>query len=86
MPLEREEVVSLQTKRSNNSYMNKNNLKKLHVQRIFWRGNGNSLCWAFYFVHDNKEVNAIVLQIMRCIFCHNDPILNVNPKTQARKT
>jgi hypothetical protein len=23
---------------------------------------------------------------MRCIFCHNDPILNVNPKTQARKT
>jgi hypothetical protein len=22
---------------------------------------------------------------MCCIFCHNNPILNVNPKTQARK-
>jgi hypothetical protein len=22
---------------------------------------------------------------MRCIFCHNNPIFNVNPKTQARK-
>ncbi len=22
---------------------------------------------------------------MRCIICHNNPILNVNPKTQARK-
>jgi hypothetical protein len=22
---------------------------------------------------------------MWCILCHNDPILNVNPKTQARK-
>jgi len=32
-----------------------------------------------------KIVNIIVLQTMRCILCHNNPILNLNPKTQARK-
>jgi hypothetical protein len=30
-------------------------------------------------------VNVIVPQTMRCIFCHNNPILNINPKTQAGK-
>ncbi len=66
--------------------MNKKNLKKLDAQRIFWRGNNrNSLCWAFYCVNGNKEVNVITRQTMWCILCHNDPILNVNPKTQARK-
>jgi hypothetical protein len=30
--------------------MNENNLKKLHAQRVFWRGNSiNALCWAFYY-------------------------------------
>ncbi len=66
--------------------MNENNLKKLHAQRIFWRGSSiNALFWAFYCVNDNKEVNVIVLQTMHCIFCYNNPILNVKPKTQARK-
>jgi hypothetical protein len=36
-------------------------------------------------VNDNKKVNVIILQIMHCILCYNNPILNVNPKTQARK-
>jgi hypothetical protein len=45
----------------------------------------NTLCWAFYCVNDNKEVNTIALQTMWCILCHNNPILNVNPKTQSRK-
>jgi len=36
-------------------------------------------------MNDNKEVNVIVFQILHCILCHNNPILNVNPKTQAKK-
>jgi hypothetical protein len=36
-------------------------------------------------MNDNKEVNVIVLQIMHCILCHNNPILNVNLKTQTKK-
>jgi len=44
-----------------------------------------ALCWTFYCVNDNKEVNVITFQTMSCIFCHNNPILNVNPKIQARK-
>jgi hypothetical protein len=66
--------------------MNEKNLMKLHAQRAFWRRNSrNALCWAFYCVNDNKEVNVIIPQTMRCILCHNNPILNVNPKMQARK-
>jgi hypothetical protein len=66
--------------------MNEKNLKKLCAQRTFWKGNSiNTMCWAFYYVDDNKEVSATTLQAMRCIFCHNNPILNVNPKTQAKK-
>jgi len=66
--------------------MNENNFKKLHAQRTFWRRNNiNALCWAFYCVNDDKEVNVITSQIMCCILCHNNPILNVNPKTQAKK-
>jgi hypothetical protein len=52
---------------------------------ILERNSRNALCWEIYCVNDNKEVNAIALQIMQCILCHNNPILNKNPKTQARK-
>jgi hypothetical protein len=63
----------------------KDNIKKLHAQRSFWKENIiNVLCWAFYFVNDNKKVNIITSQIMRCVICNNNPILNLNPKTQAR--
>jgi hypothetical protein len=79
------EMGSLRTKGSRNLEMNENNLK-LHAQRTFWRGNNiNALCWAFYCVNDNKEVNVTTLETMRYILCHNNPILNVDPKTQARK-
>jgi hypothetical protein len=45
--------------------MNENNLKKLHAQRAFWKGNIiNTLCWAFYYVNDNKEVNVTTFQTM----------------------
>ncbi len=58
----------------------------MHLQRSFWRANNkNALCWAFYCVNDNKKVNAITPQTMCCIICHNNLILNLNPKTQARK-
>jgi hypothetical protein len=40
---------------------------------------------AFYSVNDNKKINIIVLQTTHCILCHNNPILNLNPKTQIRK-
>ncbi len=57
---ELEEMGSFQTKGSRNPKMNENNLKKLHAQRVFWRGsNVNALFWAFYCVNDNKEVNVI---------------------------
>jgi hypothetical protein len=50
-----EEMVNLQTKGSRNEKMNENNLKKLHAQRTFWRGNNiNALCWTFCCVNDNK--------------------------------
>jgi len=52
----------------------------------FQRGNNkNSLCWAFYCVNDNIEVNVTTFQTMHCIFCHNNPILNLNKVNQARK-
>jgi hypothetical protein len=59
---------------------------KLHAQRSFWQKNSkNALGQAFYYVNDNKKVNIIVLQTMHCIPHHNNPILNLNPKSQARK-
>ncbi len=42
------------------------------------------LCQAFYYVNDNKEVDLITLQIVHYIICHNNPILNLNSKNQAR--
>jgi hypothetical protein len=64
----------------------KDNLDKLHVQRSFWKANGtNALCWAFYCASDNKKVNITTPQTMCYIICHNNPVLNLNPKTQARK-
>ncbi len=39
----------------------------------------------FYCVNDNKKINVIILQTVHCIFYYNNPILNVNPKIQARK-
>jgi len=86
MLVELKEMVNLQTKWNRNLEMNEKKLKKLYAQRTFWRGNSiSTLCWAFYCVNDNKEVNAMASQTMWCILCHNNPILNVNPKTQTRK-
>jgi hypothetical protein len=49
--------------------MNENNFKKLHAQRVFWRGNNKTaLCWAYYCDNDNKEINVTNLQTMHYYF------------------
>jgi hypothetical protein len=59
MLVEPGEMVNLHIERGRNLKMKENSLRKLYVQRTFWRGNSrNALCWAFYCVNDNKEVNA----------------------------
>jgi hypothetical protein len=64
----------------------KDNFFKLHAQRSFCKETIiNVLCWAFYFVNDNKEVDITTFQTMDCIFCNNNPILNLNPKTKLEK-
>jgi hypothetical protein len=64
----------------------KDNLNKLHVQRSFFRANNkNALCWVVDCVNDNKKVNITTPLTMCSIICHNNPVLNLNPKTQARK-
>jgi hypothetical protein len=46
----------------NNEEKMKENLMKLHAQRLFLKPNSrNALCWAFYCVNDNKEVDLIAL-------------------------
>jgi hypothetical protein len=86
MLLKPTKMGSLQTEGSRHPKMNENYLKKLHAHITFWRGNSiNALCWAFYCVNDNKEVNVTTPQTIHCIICHSNPIFNVNPKTQARK-
>jgi len=43
----------------------KENLKKLHAQKLFWKLNSiNALCWAFLCVNDNNKVDLIAPQIM----------------------
>jgi len=60
-------------------------LKKLDAQRLFWKLKSMyALCWAFFYVNNNKKVDLTTPQIMRCIICYNSPILNLNPKNQAK--
>jgi hypothetical protein len=47
---------------------------------------GNQIVEMHYVGHfiDNKEVDLITPQVMRCI-CHNNSIVNLNPETQTRR-
>jgi hypothetical protein len=64
----------------------KENLKKLHAQRKIWKPHGKtSLYWSFYCVNDNAEVGLVNTQIMCSIFCYQNPIIGINPRTQMRK-
>ncbi len=61
-----QENENLQIEGSRNPKMNeekmKENFRKLHAQISSLRRNSrNALCWAFYYVNDNKEVNATKL-------------------------
>jgi len=87
---ERKENASVQTEGSINLKINeeimKENLRKLHAQRLFWKlHNINALCWALLCVNDNNEVDLIALQIMRWIFCYNSLVLNLNPKIKQEE-
>jgi len=61
------------------------NIKKLHAQRVFWKLHNIILCWDFYCVNDNQDIDVEHAQIMYCIFCYNDLFNAFNKKTQARK-
>ncbi len=58
----------------------------MHAQRKIWQPHGRlSLCWSFYCVNDNVEIELENIQIMRCILCYQEPIIGINSRTQARK-
>lgn len=70
---------------NNEEEIMKNHLKKLHAQRIFWKlHRTTSLCWVFYYVNDNQEVNVKHANIMCHILCYNGMVNICNPRTQAR--
>jgi hypothetical protein len=56
------------------------------VQSKIWKPHGKTLlCWVFYYVNDNTNVDIENPQIMHCIFCHNNPINVTNPRTQFKR-
>jgi hypothetical protein len=62
------------------------NLKKLHAQRKIWQPHGRLfLCWSFYYVNDNTQIDFEYTQIIHCILCYQEPIIGINSKTQGRK-
>ncbi len=62
------------------------NLKKLHVQRKYWKPHGrNYLCWGVFCINDNVEVDLENTQMMRCILCYHNLVIIINPRTQVRK-
>ncbi len=76
---ELEKNASVQTKGSRNPKNKKEKLKNLHAKRLFWKPNSrNALCQAFYYVNGNKKVDLISPQVMCYMFCHYNPILNLN--------
>jgi hypothetical protein len=65
--------------------MNKNNLKNLHAQKVFWKKIAKLHCVGHFTGLMIKKKNVTTSPIMHCILCHKNPILNVNPKTQVKK-
>ncbi len=61
-----------------------NNIKNLHVQRKYWKPNGRTLlCWAFYCVNDNRNVDLENTQIMCFVFFHKNVIIAINLRAQT---
>jgi hypothetical protein len=86
-----EENLSVQTKTSKNlengsEEIMKENLKKLHAQRKIWKPHGKiSLCWNFYCVNNNVDVDLVNTKIMCCNLCYQNPVIGINTRIQARK-
>ncbi len=67
----------------NGEQIMKKKLQKFHAQRKMWRGhNKNSLCYTFYCVNDEKEVEVASYQVVRCILCYDNAINILNPRTK----
>jgi hypothetical protein len=63
-----------------------NNIKRLHVQRKFWKPHERTLlCWALYCENDNTNVDLENPAIMHCILCHKNLVNATNPRTQSRR-
>ncbi len=43
------------------------------------------MCWSFYYVKDNTQIDFEYTQIIHCILCYQEPIIGINSKTQGRK-
>ncbi len=64
----------------------KENLKKLHDKRLFLKPNSKMFCVEHFIVlMITKKLTLTTPQVMCCILCHNNLILNLNPKTQTRR-
>jgi hypothetical protein len=47
----------------------KKKLKKFHLQKRKWKNDSsNGLCWSFYCVNDNKQMDIKCFQFMKYIF------------------
>jgi hypothetical protein len=58
----------------------------LHAERKGWRPHERLyLCWSFYYVNDNAEIDCENTQIMHYILRYYEPIIGINSRTQARK-
>jgi hypothetical protein len=61
-------------------------LQTLHIQRKRWKGQKrNAIYYIFLCVNDDKEVDLGNLQVMRCLFCYNNPMHALNLNTKERK-
>ncbi len=70
------------TNHNENNEMERN-LQTLHTQMKKWRRHSrNVICWAFYYVNDDKEVDLLNLQVMRCVLCYNNPMYALYPNTK----
>ncbi len=57
----------------------------MHAQRKFWQLHGRLfLCWSYYCVYDNTQINLENTQIIHCILCYQDHVIGINSRTQAR--
>jgi hypothetical protein len=62
------------------------NLKKLHIQRNFWKPHRRTfLCWGFYYVNNNVAIDFENAQIMCCKLCHKKSIIKKKSKNTRKK-